>query len=105
MQDVIRNLHNSFKTRKLTIPQDLCYLQGQFREDYLHDMDICQRWAQINRKLIVNLIMDFIVGKGVVSFEEHFQSFESVHNYSCPSDEHELPNSSPPDGQLRYTSS
>ena len=81
LQDVIRNLHNSFKTRKLTIPQDLCYLQGQFREDYLHDMHICQRWAQINRKLIVNLIMDFIVGKGVVSFEEHFQSFESVHNY------------------------
>lgn len=81
LQDVIRNLHNSFKTRKLTIPQDLCYLQGQFREDYLHDMHICQRWAQINRKLIVNLIMDFIVGKGIVSFEEHFQSFESVHNY------------------------
>ena len=28
LQDVIRNLHNSFKTCKLTIPQDLCYLQG-----------------------------------------------------------------------------
>lgn len=41
LQDVIRNLHNSFKTCKLTIPQDLCYLQGQFREDYLHDMHIC----------------------------------------------------------------
>ena len=81
LQDVIRNLHNSFKTRKLTIPQDLCYLEGQFREDYLHDMCICQHWAQINRKLIVNLIMDFIVGKGVVSSEEHFRPFESVHNY------------------------
>lgn len=81
LQDVIRNLHNSFKTCKLTIPQDLCYLQGQFREDYLHDMHICQCWAQINRKLIVNLIMDFIVGKGVVSSEEHFRPFESVHNY------------------------
>lgn len=81
LQDVIRNLHNSFKTRKLTIPQDLCYLESQFREDYLHDMCICQHWAQINRKLIVNLIMDFMVGKGLVSSEEHFQSFESVHNY------------------------
>lgn len=81
LQEVIRNLHNSFKTCKLTIPQDLCYLQGQFREDYLHDMHICQCWAQINRKLIVNLIMDFIVGKGVVSSEEHFRPFESVHNY------------------------
>ena len=81
LQDVIRNLHNSFKTRKLTIPQDLCYLEGQFRENYLHDMCICQHWAQINRKLIVNLIMDFIVGKGLASSEEHFQPFESVHNY------------------------
>ena len=54
LQDVIRNLHNSFKTCKLNIPQDLCYLKGQFREDYLHDMLICQNWAQINRKLIVN---------------------------------------------------
>lgn len=44
-------------------------------------MHICQCWAQINRKLIVNLIMDFIVGKGVVSSEEHFRPFESVHNY------------------------
>ena len=25
--------------------------------------------------------MDFIVGKGVVSSEEHFRPFESVHNY------------------------
>lgn len=56
-------------------------MEGQFREDYLHDMLICQRWAQINRKLIVNLIMDFIVGKGLVSSEEHLQSFESIHNY------------------------
>ncbi len=81
LQDVIRNLHNSFKTRKLTIPQDLCYLEGQFLEDYLHDMRICQRWAQINRKLIVNMIMDFMVGKGLVSSGEYFQPFESVHNY------------------------
>ena len=81
LQDVIRNLHKSFKPHKLIIPEDLCYLEGQFREDYLHDMHICQRWATINRKLIVSLIMDFIVGKDFVSFEEHFQSFESVHNY------------------------
>lgn len=65
LQEVIRNLHNSFKTRKLAIPQDLCYVEGKFREDYLHDMRICQRWAQINRRLIVDLIMDFLIDKGM----------------------------------------
>ena len=44
-------------------------------------MLICQRWAQINRKLIVNLIMDFITEKSLVSSEEYFKPFESVHNY------------------------
>ena len=78
LQGVIRNLHNSFKTQKLTIPQDLCYLEGQFREDYLHDMCICQYWAQINRKLI-DRKSDY--GFGIVSSEEDFQPFESVHNY------------------------
>lgn len=38
LQDVIRNLHNSFKTRKLTIPQDLCYLKGQFRDGKIISM-------------------------------------------------------------------
>lgn len=28
LQDIIRNLHNSFKICKLNIPQDLCYLEG-----------------------------------------------------------------------------
>lgn len=81
LQEVIRNLHNSFKTRKLAIPQDLCYVEGKFREDYLHDMRICQRWAQINRRLIVDLIMDFLIDKGYVSTENQYDAFESVHNY------------------------
>ena len=81
LQEVIRNLHSSFKTRKLTIPQDLCYVEGRFREDYLHDMRICQRWAQINRRLIVYLIMDFLTAEGYVSAEKSHESFESIHNY------------------------
>lgn len=81
LQEVIRELHNSFRTRELTIPQELCYLEGQFRCDYLHDMHICQHWAQINRQLIVDQIMDFMVSNGFVLSKESFQAFESVHNY------------------------
>lgn len=61
LQEVIRNLHNSFKMRKPEIPAELSYLEGRFREDYLHDMRMCQQWAVINRKLIVDLLLDFLV--------------------------------------------
>ena len=85
LQEIIRNLHNSFKMHKPTMPADLSYLDGNFREDYLHDMRLCQRWAQINRSLIVDLIFDFFVGKGYVADSDEAQvreqSFESVHNY------------------------
>lgn len=81
LQDVIRNLHNSFKIRKPNIPLGLCYLEGQFREDYLHDMQICQHWARINRKMIVNLIMDYMVKQGFTLPEKMCEGFESIHNY------------------------
>ena len=79
LQDVIRKLHNSFKMRKPTIPTDLSYLEGEFREDYLHDMRLCQQWAAINRKLIVDLLLDFLVKEGYADVSEN--PFESVHNY------------------------
>jgi len=79
LQEVIRNLHNSFKMRKPTIPTELSYLEGHFLEDYLHDMRLCQRWAGINRKLIVDLLLDFLVDEGYAKASN--DSFESVHNY------------------------
>jgi RNA-splicing ligase RtcB len=54
-------------------------VEGGFREDYLHDMRLCQRWAVINRKLIVDLLLDFLVEGGYADVSNG--SFESVHNY------------------------
>ena len=79
LQDVIRKLHNSFKMCKPAVPTDLPYLEGEFREDYLHDMRLCQQWAAINRKLIVDLLLDFLVKEGYADVSEN--PFESVHNY------------------------
>ena len=84
LQDAIRDLHNSFKMRKPTIPPDLSYLEGSFRENYLHDMRLCQHWAKLNRQLIVSLIMDYLTQqKNVDDSAKDWQglSFESVHNY------------------------
>ena len=56
------------------IPKDLCYLEGDFREMYLHDMKICQKFAQRNREVIGNIISKKMMwGPGI--------GFETVHNY------------------------
>lgn len=84
LQEVIRNLHNSFKMRKPAIPAELCYLEKACRESYLHDMRLCQRWAKINRRMIAGLIMDWLAAQGCVDMAETEYAglaFESVHNY------------------------
>ena len=81
LQDVIRNLHNSFKMRKPTIPPDLSYLEDSCREDYLHDMRLCQQWAKINRRMITGLILDYLISQGYAELCEDDLQFESIHNY------------------------
>lgn len=80
LKEVIAKLHQSFKMKKPTMSPQLSYLEGPFREDYLHDMRLCQQWAQINRKVIAGLIIDFLEKEGWIDpiIDE---SFESVHNY------------------------
>ena len=64
---------------KPSIPAELSYLEKGFREDYLHDMRLCQQWAKINRRMIVGLIMDYLAEQGNVEGVQPM--FESVHNY------------------------
>ena len=59
---------------KTKLPKDLCYLENQDRENYLHDMKLCQEWARQNRETIVNIICDKL---GVDTEEIH----ETIHNY------------------------
>ena len=42
----------SWAKRETTIPEDLCHLYGKYFEDYLHDVEICQRFAKRNREMI-----------------------------------------------------
>lgn len=43
------------------IPHDLCYLEGQMAEDYLHDVLLCSEFALLNRQYIAKSILEFIV--------------------------------------------
>ena len=56
------------------IDYDLAYLEGKNREEYLHDMKICQEFAVKNRLVIAKKIAKFM-GWNIDDY------FESVHNY------------------------
>ena len=56
------------------IPNDLCYLEGEWRDRYLFDMGYCQFFAHMNRGEIANRI---VRGMGW----EMQGAFETIHNY------------------------
>ena len=58
----------------LTMPEDLCYLTGRYLEDYLHDVEICQRFARRNREKMAEILLD---KTGIAGGE----AFHTVHNY------------------------
>ncbi|MCR4669385.1 MAG: RtcB family protein, partial [Clostridia bacterium] len=42
----------SWERRESLIPDDLCFLYGEYLDDYLHDVEICQRFARRSRELM-----------------------------------------------------
>lgn len=57
-----------------SIPKDLCYLEGEMRQNYLHDMGYCQYFAVMNRAWIAEKIVRKM---GL----EMVNAFETIHNY------------------------
>ena len=79
LQNAIAKLHSSFKMRRPAVPEDLCWLEEEYKEDYMHDMKLCQIWAKMNRRLISDILLDGLNELGYVSEVE--PQWESVHNY------------------------
>lgn len=77
IQAAIIDLKKEFKHKETTIPKDLCYLTGEYRQKYLDDMAICQEFATLNRELIAELLLSNYFGKSLADFER----FETIHNY------------------------
>ena len=57
-----------------TIPDDLCYVYGEYLDNYLHDVEICQRFAKRNRELMAEIIME----RAGLAAES---AFHTIHNY------------------------
>lgn len=60
--------------QRTVLNKELAYIEGNDRARYLHDMQICQRFASLNRNMIGQLICDAMNWKIV-------GTFETIHNY------------------------
>lgn len=74
IQDALKELHRSFHQTAPDMPLEYTFLSGKYTDDYLHDMRICQKYADENRKMIARLIID---NYGL----EPLSEFTTVHNY------------------------
>ena len=72
IQAALKELH--WKAREATIPEDLCYVYGKYLEDYLHDVEICQKFARRSRELMAEIIL------GRLSLTA-LDAFHTIHNY------------------------
>jgi len=57
-------------------PDALCWLEGDLFNQYLHDMDIAQRYAEMNRQKMANIILEHLTN---VDFGG--ETFSTIHNY------------------------
>lgn len=78
IQKALEELAKEYSENRNKIPKDLAYLEGQYREDYLYDMKICQEYAQVNRKTIANIILKNLFEDKNIN---NFKHFETIHNY------------------------
>jgi len=74
IQRALKELEKEYKDNQPELPKELCYLTGEYREDYLHDMQICQEYASLNRKYIA---LEILNKYGIIAMNK----FETIHNY------------------------
>ena len=58
IQATIKALEKEFKAKEPTLPPHMCFLYGTFMDDYLHDVDICQKFAERNRAKMAEIILE-----------------------------------------------
>ena len=72
IEGALKALH--WESREATIPEDLCFVYGQYLDDYLHDVEICQRFARRSREQMAEIILERL---GIDAVD----AFHTIHNY------------------------
>ena len=62
------------RERPIQVPKDLTWVSGQLFDDYIHDMRIVQHFATLNRRAMMDVILE---GMRLTPMEQ----FTTIHNY------------------------
>ena len=63
-----------WEKQEMTIPMDLCFVYGKYLDRYLHDVEICQEFALLNREKMAEIILKECGLTGT-------DGFHTIHNY------------------------
>ena len=74
IQEALIALKNEYEAKNPDAPEDLCWLYGEYLMDYLHDVEICQRFARLNREKMAEIILE----RTGMTAED---AFHTIHNY------------------------
>ncbi len=72
LESALKNLQANRKNS--SIPEDLCYVYGEYLDKYLHDVEICQEFARRNRERIAKVLLERTGVQGA-------EGFHTIHNY------------------------
>lgn len=73
-KEIEETLKNFKLQNRFVIPNDLCYIEGEDFNSYIHDMAIVQEFAKLNRLTIRDIIVNYM-NLHIV------ESFDTIHNY------------------------
>ena len=74
IQDTLKRMKAEWQAKQPSLAADLCYLKSGYMDDYMHDVDVCQRFALRSRERMAEIMLEQL---GI----EALDSFHTVHNY------------------------
>ena len=74
IQAALKMMQKEYEEKETAVPDDLCFLYGAFLEDYLHDVEICQRFARRSREKMAEVLLS---RTGILAQN----AFHTIHNY------------------------
>jgi len=74
LSEALQKLKDDYKNTQPEVPYELAYLKGDSFDMYIHDMEIAQAYAKLNRRTIADII--------VKAMKWHIiDVFDTIHNY------------------------
>ncbi len=72
--EINREMKKLMNTKRTPVPKHFAYVSGQLFKDYIHDMKLVQRYAELNRQAMMD---EIIKGMNLTAVEQ----FTTIHNY------------------------